>query len=60
MPKIKVEIETEVPANNCWNCEWYDKDDEYCKLFKCNGEWWEGHPRCDKCRQAEVKDEKLA
>lgn len=55
MAKIKVEIETEVPANNCWNCEWYDKDDEYCKIFKRDGEWWKGHPRCEECKKAEVK-----
>lgn len=64
MPKIRIESEVEVPKN-CRYC--VHRYGNTCKLFdreltsygNVGDDDW-GYIRCDECKQAEVKDEKLA
>ena len=55
--KIKVEIEV---SNDCRDCEYFDFNLEVCNLFNDDvfyDEYKDIYEHCDKCKQAEVKDE---
>lgn len=59
MAKISVEIE--VPSD-CRDCEHFDFNLEVCNLFNDDVFYDEDkdiYERCDKCKQAEVKDETI-
>ena len=56
---MKIKVEIEVPSD-CRDCEHFDFHLEVCNLFNDDVFYDDDkdiYERCDKCKQAEVKDE---